>query len=341
VQIERGGRVGPYVLMSLADDQGAVVDACLLPRHAKLKVNDGAGVAAGDELATFPAPYTGKLAAGNTRFARLRRLLDGRSRSPRALLAEVDGRVELRPEPKLRRHAILIHPPHGGPPAMTHVEWRERRLIVVRTGQKIAVGQPLTWGDVAPADLVRLRGDLAMRPQLWAEVEEQLTALESKRPIDQRPWELLLGEMLRYVEVQAPGDSRYARGAVLSRGAVETVNRGLRQKWRVVDRKAYPVPLDADVLSKKIYDFAVSAFAELNPGKPLPAAQQAWPVGWSCRLLGLRELAERRSFLATGGLCPTRSSLVRAALDRRSERIDRRQHRILTGERTRQSVTEE
>jgi len=317
-------------LMSIVDEAGVVLDAWYLPADAKIPVAEGAKVAVGDSLASYVRSCGYGLAPSEHRFERLKLLLSGRRSTDRARLAPIDARVELIADLARRRCTILLHPRHGGPWRQVHVPWGAEQFPMVRTGQIVQPGDPLTRGQIDLADLLRTRGRDHVLSLLTAEVHARLSDLKHQRPADDRPWEILLAQMLGYVRVVSSGDTDLPVGAVMPRGEVLAANRTLHKKLKVHIPPSGATPPQTVVISRREHELNEQRW-RANPEAPQAVVTIPWPIGWRSVLLGVDALARRGSFLSARGFRPSRRGLVEAALTNCCQPVNRIQESLIAG----------
>lgn len=329
IEQSRSGRGCRFV--TIVDASGAVVDGCFVPEDAKLLIADGRQVRIGAHLANYHLPYDYKLVPANDRFERLKLLFESQPPRDQALLSPIDGRVELKAYPQQGRCTVLLHPCHGGEPLQIDVPWESPQFIIVRTGQIVQPGDPLTRGSICLGDRVRARGVDQVQWLILAEIHARLAELKSERPGDDRPWELLVAQMLRYVRIESSGDTAFEVGQIAPQCEVRSVNRALRGRVKVADANAYPTPLQANIVSRQEYELAEQQRRVVHPAAAAPAATVPWQAGWSPLLMGIDELAQQGSFLTAGGFIPTRQALVRACLERRRHLLQGVQESVAAG----------
>ena len=96
---------------------------------------------------------------------------------------------------------------------------------VVRPGDQVVAGQPLTGGPKNPQQILRIQGRDAVRKYLIEEVQKvyrsQGVAIHDKHI------EVILGQMLRKVRIDAPGDTDLLPGELVDRRQYEEINAGV------------------------------------------------------------------------------------------------------------------
>ncbi|MBO7053049.1 MAG: DNA-directed RNA polymerase subunit beta' [Alphaproteobacteria bacterium] len=197
---------------------GKKVAEYLLPTYSVLNVADGAEIHAGDVLARIPVQTkkTGDITGG---LPRVEELLEIRRPANPALLAEIDGTVEL--EDAKSKIIIRIEPTDGSAPVEYAVP--KGTNLLVRSGDVVRKADKLVDGDPVPQDILRILGQKALA-QFMVEQVQQVYRLQGVS-INDKHIEILIREMTRRVEVTDPGDTSFLSGAVVDRVDFEEENK--------------------------------------------------------------------------------------------------------------------
>jgi len=189
----------------------------LLPIHSVLVVEDGASVAAGDVLARIPvqAKRTSDITGG---LPRVEELLEVRRPTNPAVLAEVDGVVEL--EDAKSKIVVRIEPDDGSAPVEYAVP--KGTNILVRSGDIVKKADKLVDGDPVPQDILRILGQKALATFMVEQIQ-QVYRLQGVS-INDKHIEILIREMTRRVEITDPGDTSFLMGHVVDRVDLEEEN---------------------------------------------------------------------------------------------------------------------
>ena len=210
--------------ITLVDDKGQVISLggkkiaeYLLPMYSILNVSNGATVTAGDVLARIPVQTkrTGDITGG---LPRVNELLEVRRPSNPALLAEVDGTIEL--EDAKSKIIVRIMPDDGTAPVEYAVP--KGTNLLVRSGDVVKKADKLVDGDPVPQDILRILGQKALATFMVEQIQ-QVYRLQGVS-INDKHIEILIREMTRRVEITNPGDTGFLMGAVVDRVDFEEEN---------------------------------------------------------------------------------------------------------------------
>ena len=233
VVIEHKGEKHPRVVIE--DEEGRILDFHYLPAKARIEVIEGQEIPAGALLAQQPRAITGTqdITGG---LPRVTEVFEARKPKDPAAMAEISGRVELRSD-KRRGKMTIIVTSESGLQVDHHVS--PDKHLNVHTGDYVEAGDSLTDGPLVPHDILRIRGEEALQHYLLAEIQNVYRA--QKQSINDKHVEVVIGQMLRKVKVENPGDTDMLPGDVLDKFRFRAGNEQVAQSLKVSD------PGDTDV----------------------------------------------------------------------------------------------
>ena len=138
---------------------------------------------------------------------RVEELFEARKPKHPAVLAEIDGRVELR-EAKGARKATITSP--SGEERIYPILYGSR--LLVRDGQNVEPGDRLTDGPLNPHDILRIKGLRETHRYIVSEVQKVYK--EQGVEINDKHIEVMVRQMLHKVKVEEPGDTDFSAGRV-------------------------------------------------------------------------------------------------------------------------------
>ena len=210
--------------ITLVNEKGEVISLggkkiaeYMLPMYSILNVSDGAKVSAGDVLARIPvqSKRTSDITGG---LPRVNELLEVRRPSNPALLAEIDGTIEL--EDAKSKVIIRIVPDDGTAP-FEYVVPKGTNLLV-RSGDVVKKAEKLVDGEPVPQDILRILGQKALATFMVEQIQ-QVYRLQGVA-INDKHIEILIREMTRRVEITNPGDTTFLTGGIVDRVEFEEEN---------------------------------------------------------------------------------------------------------------------
>jgi DNA-directed RNA polymerase subunit beta' len=180
-----------------------------LPTKAHVLVPDGHKVYPGDLLAKIPREIT-KTRDITGGLPRVQELFEARHPKDKAIVAEIDGTIEFKPD-EHRHRVIVIKGTH---------ESRKYRIpygkhLLVYEGEVVKAGDKLTQGPVDPHDILRIKGVQETQQFLVNQIQEvyMLQGVE----INDKHVGIIVRQMLSKVRVKDPGDTMFVEGQIVEK----------------------------------------------------------------------------------------------------------------------------
>ncbi len=184
---------------------------------AVLNVDNGDEIKVGDIIARIPreSTKTKDITGGLPRVAEL---FEARRPKDPAVISDIDGMVEYGKDYKAKQRITVI-PTEGNP--VEYLIPKGRRLVV-QDGDIVKKGDMLVEGTPAPHDILRVLGVEKLAEYLVQEVQA-VYRLQGVA-INDKHIEVIVSQMLRKVEITAPGDTTFLIGEQVDRDVFETEN---------------------------------------------------------------------------------------------------------------------
>jgi DNA-directed RNA polymerase subunit beta' len=217
VVIEHKGEKHPQVIIE--DKEGAVLDYHYLPLKARIEVEEGQAILPGQLLARQPRAIAGTqdITGG---LPRVTEIFEARKPKEPAVMAEISGTVEIRADKRRGKMTIVVR---SGDMEKEHHVPREKQLLV-HAGDYVEAGDPLIDAPLVPHDILKIRGEEPLQVYLMNEIQAVYRA--QNVGINDKHLEIIIGQMLRKVQVESPGDSGFLPGEVVDRYRFRAENRG-------------------------------------------------------------------------------------------------------------------
>jgi DNA-directed RNA polymerase subunit beta' len=307
--IEHKGDLHPQVIIE--DASGKILDFYYIPERASIEVEEGQTVSAGSLVAKTPREVGGTqdITGG---LPRVTELFEARRPKEPAVIAEIDGRVELKEEKRRGKRTIIVRNENG-------IE-REHlvphgRYLRVHGGDRVKAGDPLIEGPLVPHDILRISGEEAVQRYLLREIQN---VYRSQRvEIDDKHLEIIIAQMLRKVRVESVGDTGLLPGSVIDKFDFRRVNQELVNCVKVKD------PGDSDyrqgeIVPRELFDNE-NIRVEAEGGKKAEWTKPK-PASASTQLLGITKAAvQSDSFISAASFQETTKVLTEAALAGKSD----------------------
>ncbi|HUV41279.1 MAG TPA: DNA-directed RNA polymerase subunit beta' [Sedimentisphaerales bacterium] len=225
VVIEHKGDKHPQIIIE--DSNGKILDVHYLPAGARIEVNEGQEVQAGQLLAHRPR------ATGGTQditggLPRVTEVFEARKPKDPAVMAEISGRVELRSDRRKGKMTIVVRS-ESGMEKEHHVP-RDRHLNV-HANDYVKAGDSLTDGPLVPHDILRIKGEEALQKYLTEEIQSVYRSQNVN--IDDKHIEIICTQMMRKVEIESVGDSSFLPGEVIDKFGFRRENDRLSKSVRI------------------------------------------------------------------------------------------------------------
>ena len=302
--IEHKGDLHPQVI--IVDAEGKTLDYKYIPERASIEVADGQMISAGTLLAKTPREVGGTqdITGG---LPRVTELFEARRPKEPAVIAEIDGRVELLEEKRRGKRTIIVRNesgierehlvPHG-------------KYLRVHGGDRVRAGDPLVEGPLVPHDILRISGEETVQRYLLREIQN---VYRSQRvEIDDKHLEIIIAQMLRKVRVDSVGDTPLLPGSVIDKFEFRRVNQELMSCVKIKDPGDTEFRI-GDIVPRDHFDqenlrVESAGLRKAEWIRPKPAAA-------STQLLGITKAAvQSESFISAASFQETTKVLTEAAL---------------------------
>ena len=150
-------------------------------------------------------------------------LFEGRKPKTQAIVADRDGVVRIEEEDE--RYLVKIEADDEQFSSKTATKVSKALRMIVRDGDRVEAGQPMTRGAINPHDLLTYKDTEAAQHYLVDEVQRVYRSQGVK--VHDKHIEVIVRQMLRYVEITDGGDTDMLEGQTLERWDVEEANEAL------------------------------------------------------------------------------------------------------------------
>jgi len=159
----------------------------------------------GQVLARVPRPRT-KSRDITGGLPRVDELFEARKPKEIAFIADISGKFEIRGISKGQRKCAIVADNNEEHTYSIPLN----RNFLVRDGEHIQVGDPLTDGSLSPHDILRVKGEKAVMQFLLTEIQE-VYRLQGVT-INDKHIESIVRQMLKKIIIEEPGNTRFLYG---------------------------------------------------------------------------------------------------------------------------------
>jgi DNA-directed RNA polymerase subunit beta' len=323
VVIEHKGDTHPQIIIE--DTDGKILDVHYLPAGARIEVDEGQQVRAGQLLA-----HQSRAAAGTQDITgglpRVTEVFEARKPKDPAAMAEISGRVELRSDKRKGKMTVIIRGAESGMEKEHHIP-RDRHLNV-HAGDKAEAGDPLTDGPLVPHDILRIKGEEALQRYLIAEIQNVYRSQNVN--INDKHIEIICSQMMRKVEIDSVGDSSFLPGEVVDKFQFRKENERLANSVKVTSLGDATDLQEGQVISSDELA-AMNERVEAIGGTPAKGRKPK-PATAKTLLLGITKASlQSESFIAAASFQETTKVLTAASLSAKIDRLRGLKENVILG----------
>ena len=196
----------------------------------EVSLGESVGVIAAESIGepgtqlTMRTFHTGGIATGSDitqGLPRVIELVEARKPKVKAIISDLDGIVGIEEDDE--RYRLTVSSEDGEFSKTYRIDKNVR--LLVREGEKVEAGNQLTRGAINPHDLLESRGPDAVQQYLVEEIQRVYRGQGVS--VHDKHIEVIVRQMLKYVEILDAGDSHFLEGQTVEKFDVEEVNDSL------------------------------------------------------------------------------------------------------------------
>jgi DNA-directed RNA polymerase subunit beta' len=200
-----------------------------IPVGSHIIVNEDDKIKSGDILVKIPRAIgkSGDITGG---LPRVTELFEARNPSDPAKVSEIDGVVSFGKKLKRGNREVIITSKTG----------EEKRYLIPTSKQILAqendyvkAGTPLSEGAMTPSDILAIKGPMKVQEYIVNEIQEVYRLQGVK--INDKHFEVIVRQMMRKVEVDDPGDTKFLEGELVNKTDFQDENDEIFGKKVVVN----------------------------------------------------------------------------------------------------------
>ena len=302
--IEHKGDLHPQII--LEDPSGKILDFYYLPERAFIEAEEGATISGGTLLAKTPREVSGTqdITGG---LPRVTEIFEARKPKDPAVIAEIDGEVELLGEKRRGKRSIVVRSESGI--EREHLVSHGKHLRV-HAKDVVRAGEALVDGPLVPHDILRISGEEAVQDYLVREIQN---VYRSQRvEIDDKHIEIIVSQMLRKVKIESGGDTDLLPGSILDRMDFREANEAISKCLRITEKGDSDFEVGS-IVPKESLEQANSQIEAL--GGDVAKGVKPKPATASTQLLGITKASvQSSSFISAASFQETTKVLTEAAL---------------------------
>ena len=310
--------------LNIVDADGNILKAYDLPVGAHIGVDQGQKLKAGDIMAKIPRSF-GKAGDITGGLPRVTELFEARNPSDPAVVAEIDGIVSVAKKLKRNNREITITSKTG-----------EQRTYLISTSKQILAqdndyvkaGTPLSEGAVTPADILAIKGPMKVQEYIVNEVQEVYRLQGVK--INDKHFEIIVRQMMRKVEIEDPGDTRFLEGELVNKIDFHEVNDEIFGMKVVDDKGDSETFSNGQIISARQLRDENSQLRRRD--LKLVTVRDARPATANQILQGItRASLQTKSFISAASFQETTKVLTEAAINAKRDYLEGMKENVIVG----------
>jgi DNA-directed RNA polymerase subunit beta' len=213
----------------IVDGNNEIIKFYDIPVGAHISANDGDKIKAGEVLVKIPRAIgkSGDITGG---LPRVTELFEARNPSDPAKVAEIDGIVTFGKKLKRGNREVIITSKSG---EEKRYQIPTTKQILVQENDYVKAGTPLSEGAITPSDILAIKGPMKVQEYIVNEIQEVYRLQGVK--INDKHYEVIVRQMMRKVEVEDPGDTKFLEGELINIHDFQDENDNIFGKKVVVD----------------------------------------------------------------------------------------------------------
>ena len=212
----------------ILDADGNVLRTYVFPINGHIAVADDSEVKPGDILIKIPRAVSkaGDITGG---LPRVTELFEARNPSNPAIVAEIDGQVTMGSVKRANREIIITSKVGDVRKYLVPLS----KQILVQDNDYVRAGTALSDGAITPADILAIKGPTAVQEYIVNQVQD-VYRLQGVS-INDKHFEIIVRQMMRKVQINDPGDTRFLEGGIVDKLEFSAENDRIWGKKVVID----------------------------------------------------------------------------------------------------------
>ncbi len=203
--------------LQIVDENDDEIRSYNLPVGGHLSVENGQIVKSGEVLVKIPRA-SGKAGDITGGLPRVTELFEARNPSNPAIVSEIDGEVTLGKIKRGNREVVITSRTGEVKKYLVPLS----RQILVQESDYVRAGIALSDGAITPSDILAIKGPTKVQEYIVNEVQDVYRMQGVK--INDKHFEVIVRQMMRKVEIEDAGDTRFLEKQVVDKGDFTTEN---------------------------------------------------------------------------------------------------------------------
>ena len=307
----------------ILDEKGNIIRSYNFPINGHLAVEDGEELKAGAVLVKIPRAV-GKAGDITGGLPRVTELFEARNPSNPAVVSEIDGEVKMGAIKRSNREIIITSKLGEVKAYLVPLS----KQILVQENDYVRAGEALSDGSITPADILAIKGPTAVQEYIVNEIQDVYRLQGVK--INDKHFEVIVRQMMRKVQINDPGDTRFLELQVVDKLDFAEENDRIWSKKVVVDAG------DSEMMKKGMIITARKLRDENSRLKRLDLklvkVRDAVPATSTQILQGITRAAlQTKSFMSAASFQETTKVLNEAAISGKIDYLEGMKENVICG----------
>jgi DNA-directed RNA polymerase subunit beta' len=295
-----------------------------IPVGSHIIAEEGKVIRGGDILVKIPRAIgkSGDITGG---LPRVTELFEARNPSDPAKVAEIDGIVSFGKKLKRGNREVIITSKTG----------EEKRYLIPTSKQILAqendyvkAGTPLSEGALTPSDILAIKGPMKVQEYIVNEIQEVYRLQGVK--INDKHFETIVRQMMRKVEVDDPGDTKFLEGELVNKIDFQDENDSVFSKKVIIDPGESQIYKAGMIVSARKLREEISLLKRKD--KKLIDARDARPSTARQVLQGItRASLQTTSWISAASFQETTKVLTQASINAKTDELAGLKENVIVG----------
>ena len=304
-------------------EDGDLIRTYNLPVGGHVVVENKQKVKAGEVIVKIPRAV-GKAGDITGGLPRVTELFEARNPSNPAVVSEIDGEVTMGKVKRGNREIVVTSKTGEVKKYLVPLS----KQILVQENDYVRAGTPLSDGATTPADILAIKGPTAVQEYIVNEVQDVYRLQGVK--INDKHFEIIVRQMMRKVEIDEPGDTRFLEQQVVDKLEFMEENDRIWGKKVVVDAgDSQNLQPGQIVTARKLRD--ENSMLKRRDLKPVEV-RDAVPATSTQILQGITRAAlQTSSFMSAASFQETIKVLNEAAINGKIDKLEGMKENVICG----------
>ena len=304
-------------------EDGDLIRTYNLPVGGHVIIENGQKVKAGEVIVKIPRAV-GKAGDITGGLPRVTELFEARNPSNPAVVSEIDGEVTMGKIKRGNREIIVTSKTGEVKKYLVALS----KQILVQENDYVRAGTPLSDGATTPADIPAIKGPTAVQEYIVNEVQDVYRLQGVK--INDKHFEIIVRQMMRKVQIDEPGDTRFLEQQVVDKLEFMEENDRIWGKKVVVDAgDSQNMQPGQIVTARKLRD--ENSMLKRRDLKPVEVRDAVAATSTQILQGITRAALQTSSFMSAASFQETTKVLNEAAINGKTDKLEGMKENVICG----------